>query len=73
MALLDDLRTRRDKIGRLLAELDETQAGGKPNSSGSNTVDHVGYKDGLYRELDRLNAEIALHEGTAESVTYGVV
>jgi hypothetical protein len=73
MALLDDLKTRRDAIGAELALLGVTKAGGKPNTSGSNTVDHVGYKDGLYRELAELNRLIALEEGPDKDVRYGVV
>ena len=51
MGLATDLKTRRDAIGEELAALDATLAGGKPNAAGPNAVDHVGYKDGLYREL----------------------
>ena len=51
MALVDDLKTRRDAIGVELAALSASAAGGKPNAAGPNAVDHVGYKDGLYREL----------------------
>lgn len=73
MALLDDLKTRRDAIGAELAALGSTSAGGKPNTSGSNTVDHVGYKDGLYRELAEISRLIALEEGPDKDVRYGVV
>lgn len=73
MALVDDLKTRRDAVAAELAAITATAAGGKPNASSANSVDHVGYKDGLYRELRELNELIATYEGTAESVTYGVV
>lgn len=33
-------------------------AGGLPNASQSGAVDHVGYKDGLYRELEQLTEVI---------------
>lgn len=73
MAALDDLLTRRDAVIAEIAALDATKAGGKPNTSGSNTVDHVGYKDALYRELDQLNRLVSLLEGPDKDVRYGVV
>lgn len=49
---IQNLKTRRSAIYNELAALSSTAAGGKPNQSGAGTgVDHVGYKDGLYREL----------------------
>lgn len=71
MAILDDLITRRDAIGAELAALDATKAGGLPNAPGS--VDEVGYKDGLYRELERLNDLIAKTGGPTEINIYGRV
>lgn len=53
---VENLRTRRNAIATELAALSTSAAGGKPNVSGSGGgTDHVGYKDGLYRELDRLD------------------
>lgn len=71
--LLENLIARRDAIGEELAELANNKAGGKPNYSGANSIDHVGYKDGLYRELEQLNNQIAAHQGPVEIVTYGIV
>lgn len=60
MALIDDLITRRNAIGVELAALSTTQAGGLPNESGAGTsIDHVGYKDGLYRELAEITSLIS--------------
>lgn len=70
---LAGLEARRDAICAELAALSATAAGGLPNTSGSNNVDHVGYKDGLYRELREINSQIAILTGPAEVVTYGVV
>jgi len=53
--LVQNLQTRRDAIGVELAALSTTGAGGLPNASGPNAVDHVGYKDGLYRELETID------------------
>ncbi len=61
MTYLENLTTRRDAIATKLAAMDGTNStpGDLPTTSGEGVnVDHVGYKDGLYRELDRLNALI---------------
>lgn len=76
--LLENLKARRDAIGVELAALTSTAAGGKPNASGSPmAVDHVGYKDGLYRELKELNERIAEADaaanGLAEVESYAIV
>lgn len=71
MAFIDDLITRRNNIAAELAVLDATKAGGLPNAQGN--PDEVGYKDGLYRELDRLNALIAEAGGPVEINVYGRV
>lgn len=71
--LLENLITRRDAIGVELAALTSTAAGGKPNHNGQHAVDHVGYKDGLYRELREINEQIAIHQGPVEFVTYGLL
>lgn len=73
MTLLADLQTRRDAIGVELAALTSAGAGGNPNSPTG--VDHVGYKDGLYRELEQLTGQINLitdqSEGPAEVISQG--
>lgn len=54
--MLNNLLARRAAICTELAALSSTTAGGKPNTSGDGVnVDHVGYKDGLYRELAELD------------------
>lgn len=68
---LQNLEARRNTICQELADLDGTKQGGKANASGSASVDHVGYKDGLYRELAQINEQIAALGGPAEVVTYG--
>ncbi|MCR9120597.1 MAG: hypothetical protein NXI22_26990 [bacterium] len=55
---LDNLRTRRSAIYEELAQLDATQPGGKPNAASNESIDHVGYKDGLYRELKQINLNL---------------
>ena len=56
-----------------LAALDDTKAGGRANVSGAGSaLDHVGYKDGLYRELESLNGIISKLEGPFE-VTSDVI
>ncbi len=62
-----NLKTRRDNIYAELAALDSTKAGGAINESGGGaTFDHVGYKDGLYRELDSIDKRMASAGGVAE-------
>lgn len=65
--LLENLITRRNAIGEELAALTASGAGGKPNSPGN--VDHVGYKDGLYRELKEINQQIVAAGGGSFEVT----
>lgn len=58
--MLANLLARRTAICVELAALSSSAAGGKPNTSGDGVnVDHVGYKDGLYRELAELDKLIA--------------
>lgn len=52
---LENAKIRRSAIYAELAALGPTKAGGLPNTSGANSIDEVGYKDGLYRELRDLN------------------
>lgn len=55
---LENLTARRAAIAVQLAALSATAAGGKPNAAATG-IDHVGYKDGLYRELEMLDRLIA--------------
>ena len=59
---LENLQTRRSAIYTELAAITSTAAGGLPNSDAGG-IDHVGYKDGLYRELEQINAQIATASG----------
>ena len=68
---LENLQTRKSAILTELAALTSTAAGGKPNASASG-VDHVGYKDGLYRELAWINEQISAAGGPFEVVTEGL-
>ena len=59
-AYVTGLLARRDEIASELATLtrEANQPGAKANISdagGGMAVDHVGYKDGLYRELKEIN------------------
>lgn len=69
------LRTRRDAILTELAALTTSGAGGLPNASGDGvTVDHVGYKDGLYRELAEIEKLLRSLPGVSgDGGGYGVV
>lgn len=56
---LENLTTRRNAICAELAAMTSTAAGGKPNViRDGQSVDHVGYKDGLYRELREIERQI---------------
>mgnify|MGYP001564194900 CR=1 FL=1 len=72
---LENLATRRSAILTELAALIATAAGGKPNSTAGG-IDHVGYKDGLYRELKTINDLIGTltmtAEGPFEVITQGI-
>jgi len=68
-ALIDALETRYAAIFTELAALDATKAGGLPNAQQSGAVDHVGYKDGLYRELAAIRAELAALDGSFEVIS----
>jgi hypothetical protein len=65
---LENLQTRKSAILAELAALSSSAAGGRPNINGGGmgVVDHVGYKDGLYRELKEINAQIDLAQGPWE-------
>ena len=66
-AWITNLQTRRDAICTELAALATNKAGGLPNTDGDGVnVDHVGYKDGLYRELRQIEETLtAAGEGSA--------
>lgn len=64
---IENLTTRRDAICAELAALGVTKAGGKPNvSADGQSTDHVGYKDGLYRELREIESAIQMIQGRDE-------
>ncbi len=74
---LENLTARRNAIAAELAALTATTAGGKPNASATG-IDHVGYKMGLYRELEEIEKRIAAAGGSItdngpwEEMTIGV-
>ncbi len=53
----ENLEARRNNVAAQIAALDATKAGGLPNSSASG-VDHEKHKEGLYAELEKLEALI---------------
>lgn len=57
---LENLKTRRSAILAELAGLTSTSQGGRMNQTAmGRSFDHVGYKDGLYRELETIERLIA--------------
>lgn len=67
MSAIDDLKARRNAICAELAGLSSSGAGGKPNVSvDGQMTDHVGYKDGLYRELKSIQEMIAAINATSD-------
>ena len=64
----ENLTARRDAICTELAALTSAKPGGAPNTSGGESMDHVGYKDGLYRELAQINQQIAQIGGDWEII-----
>lgn len=71
---LENMKTRRTAIYAELAALSSTTAGGKPNSR-EGGIDHIGYKDSLYRELKEINAIIGDGGGSdfGSESTYEVI
>ena len=68
MAVIDDLKARRATVAAQLAAMSLGTVGDKPNANtadGGTTVDHVGYRDSLYRELKMLD-ELILNAGKVE-------
>jgi hypothetical protein len=70
---LENLQTRKSAVLAELAALSSSAAGGRPNinSGGAGTVDHVGYKRGLYDELREINAQIDVLQGPWECALEG--
>ena len=64
--LIDQLQTRYAAIVAELSVLNASGPGGIPNATGSGMVDHVGYKDGLYRELKTIREQLAELDGSFE-------
>jgi len=62
---LENLQTRRSAILTELAAINSTQPGGKPDST-TTGVEHVAYKDSLYRELGEIDARLAAIQGPVE-------
>lgn len=59
--VLERLRVRREYVANQISEILMTTVGGKPNAmtaDGGTTIDHVGYRDSLYRELAQLDEAI---------------
>lgn len=57
--LAENLQTRIDAIGVELAAMSKSTAGGKPNYNGDGrSVDHVGYRMSLLKELDDLQMRL---------------
>jgi hypothetical protein len=65
---LENLQTRRSAILAELAAIDTSSAGGLPNSQAGG-IDHIGYKRGLYEELEKINQMIAAAEGPWEVIS----
>ena len=73
MADIDNLVARRTAVLAEIAALDSTKAGGLPDVQGGGVaIQHQAYKNGLYEELERLNAMITAFEGPWEVVSKGV-
>jgi len=70
---LANAKTRRGAVLVELPAISATTAGGLPNATGAIgvRVDHVGYKAGLYAELDALNKIIDTLEDDVDNETYG--
>lgn len=70
------LQTRRATILTQLNAMTTSTVGGNANSRQPGGVDHVGYKDGLYRELEQIEKLIDMYDNTVngadEIVHYGI-
>lgn len=67
---IENLEARRTAVIQQLADLASGKAGFSPNSTASG-VDHVAYRDSLYRELESLNSQIAILDGPQEYNSQG--
>ena len=56
--VLENLQTRRAAVAEEIAALDSTKAGGLPDTK-DGRIRHQAYKEGLYKELERLDGLIA--------------
>jgi len=69
------LQTRRTTILTQLNAMTATSVGGNANSRQPGGVDHVGYKDGLYRELEQIEKLLDMYDdyinGADETINYG--
>jgi len=69
---LENLLARRSAILAELAALTSTSAGGGLNHTAlGRSFDHVGYKDGLYRELAQIKELIGSLEGPIDDSVQG--
>ena len=71
MTVLEALKTRREYVANQIAAIIMTGVGGKPNAmtaDGGTTIDHVGYLDSLYRELEQLDAAIIREDEVQSSI-----
>lgn len=62
----ENIETRLDAIATELAAMSATKAGGLPNASVANSIDHVGYRMSLVNEQRELLAVLAKLEGAYE-------
>lgn len=68
----ENLLTRRSAILTELAALTSSSAGGGLNHTAlGRSFDHVGYKDGLYRELEMIKGLISAAEGPVDDSVQG--
>lgn len=62
----ENIETRLDAIAAELAAMAASKAGGLPNASVSNMIDHVGYRMSLVNEMRELRAELSAAAGAWE-------
>lgn len=62
----ENIRTRLDAIAEALAGLTPYAGDDKPNHTGENHVDWVGYRMSLLQEQEMLNRELSAIEGAYE-------
>lgn len=59
---INKLNARKDEILDQLEVMTSSSTGGKANASQPGAADHVGYKDGLYRELKEIEALLKMYD-----------